>query len=101
LLLLAVVIFSGSFLNSIFKKYPQLKDMVNLIDGDQLYPKIDINTASREELISIPYIGDYTAKEIIRYRQKHGPFTAIDQIKSVKGIRQKNYEKFRSFLKIE
>jgi competence ComEA-like helix-hairpin-helix protein len=101
LLILALVIFVGSILHYAFKKYPQLRDLVNLIESDRLYPKVDVNTASHEELVAIPYIGDYTAAEIIKYREMHGPFTNLEQLKSVRGIRDKNYEKFRQFLKVE
>ncbi len=95
-----VIIFSGSLLHYAFKKYPALHDTVNLIDSDRMYRKVDINTGSREELIAIPYIGEYTALNIIQYRRQNGPFTAIDQIKNVKGIRAKNYEKFYHYLKV-
>ena len=97
--LFVVIVLSGSILQYAFKKYPSLKDTVNLIDSDKIYSKVDINTASLEELIDIPYIGEYTAANIIQYRRKHGLFTAVEQIKNVKGIRGKNYEKFYRYLK--
>jgi competence protein ComEA len=96
--LLAMIVLSGSMLRYAFKKYPVLKDAVNLIDSDKIYSKVDINAASLEELVDIPYIGEYTAANIIRYRQRHGPFKAIEEIKNVKGIREKNYAKFYQYL---
>ena len=98
--LLALIVLSGSMLRYAFKKYPALKDMVNLVDGDTMYSKVDINTASLEELVDIPYIGEYTAASIIRYRQAHGPFKAVEEIKNVKGIREKNYAKFCQYLRL-
>ena len=83
-----------------FKKYPLLKDIANLAESDQLYAKVNINTASFEELVGLPYIGEYTANNIIAYRKEHGPFSSIEQIKNVKGIHAKNYEKFYRYLKI-
>ena len=97
---LAIVIFVGAVVEYSFKKYPQLRDVVNLIDTSRLYPKMDINTASLEELVSLPYIGNYTAAEIIKYREVHGPFTSLDQLKNVKGIRDKNFERFKDFLEL-
>ena len=99
LYLLVLIVLFGSSLQVAFKKYPSLSDIVNLIDSERIYDKVDINTASFEELVKIPYIGEYTAINIIRYRQEHGLFTARDQIKNVKGIRDKNYQKFVPFLK--
>ena len=94
-----LIILFGSTLQYAFKKFPLLKDIVNLIDSDKIYSKVDINTASFEELVNIPYIGEYTAANIIQYRRDRGPFETIEQIKNVKGIRDKNYSKFRPYLK--
>jgi len=99
LYLLVLIVLFGSSLQVAFKKYPSLGDIVNLIDSERIYNKVDINTASFEELVNISYIGEYTAINIIRYREEHGLFTARDQLKNVKGIRDKNYQKFFPFLK--
>jgi len=93
------IVLSGSLLQYAFKKYPPLSNIVNLIDSDRIYFKVDINSASFEELVSIPYIGEYTAANIIKYRQENGPFTTREQLKKVKGIRDKNYQKFFPHLK--
>jgi len=100
LFLFVLIVLSGSIVQYAFKKYPTLGDIVNLIDSDRIYSKVNINTALLEDLIDIPYIGEYTAANIIQYRQQHGPFTSIKQVKNVKGIRDKNYEKFYMYLKI-
>ena len=96
--LFVLTVFLGSALQLAFKRYPLLRDAVNLIDSDKLYAKVDVNTASAEELVAVPYIGEYTARRIIEYRQAHGPFTELEQLKNVKGIREKNYERFRPYL---
>ncbi|OGW96283.1 MAG: hypothetical protein A2Z81_05720 [Omnitrophica WOR_2 bacterium GWA2_45_18] len=98
--MLALVLLIGSSLSYIFKTYPQLNDIVNLLDNGQIYRKVDINTATAEELVAVPYIGPSTARQIMEYRQENGPFTDLQQLKSLKGIREKNYERFRPFLKI-
>ena len=99
--LFVLVALLGAILQYAFAKYPALVDIVNLIDSDRIYSKVDINTASVEELVDISYIGEYTASNIIRYRQEHGSFSRIEQIKNVKGIRDKNYEKFYRYLCIK
>ena len=96
----ALIIIFGSIIEFAFKRYPNLADTVNLIDNDQIVHKTDINTASIEELIAIPYIGDYTAKQIVFYRQEKGLFTDLDQLKLIKGIKAKNFERFAKYLKI-
>ena len=100
MILFAFVIFIGATMQFAFKKYPFLKDSVNLIDSDKMYFKIDVNTASVDELVSIPYIGEYTARNIIEFRTKHGPFNDIKKLKLVKGIRDKNYAHFSKYVTV-
>ena len=100
LFILALVILLGSIGHWFFKAYPQLNDIVNVMDSTEIYTKINVNKAGLQELIDIPYIGPYTAQKILDYRQEHGPFKNLDQIKSVEGIKEKNFIKFSVFLKI-
>lgn len=100
LLIAASVVLAGSSLQYVFKKYPHLENMVNLMEDGGLYPKVDLNTASVEELVRVPYIGEYTARQIIDYRRQKGPFTSLEEVKLVRGIKEKNFVKFSSFLKI-
>jgi competence protein ComEA len=54
-----------------------------LIDPGAL---ININTATQEELESLPGIGPVIAQEIITYRQSEGYFTSIEEIQKVPGV---------------
>jgi competence protein ComEA len=54
--------------------------------------KININTASFEELIQLERIGHKLAAKIIEYREKYGPFEKPDHIMKVKGIGPKTWE---------
>lgn len=60
--------------------------------------RIDINTASAEELTSLPGIGPTYAQRIVAYRQEHGPFTAPEEIMQVEGIGSKRYEQIRDLI---
>ena len=50
---------------------------------------LDINTASAEEFIKVKGIGEKKAERIISYRNEHGKFNSIDELKNVKGIGKK------------
>ena len=50
---------------------------------------ININTATQEELESLPSIGEVRAQAIITYREEHGSFRTIDELKEVSGIGEK------------
>lgn len=55
-------------------------------DNDVL---ININTATQEELESLPSIGEVRAQAIITYREEHGGFRTIDELMEVSGIGEK------------
>ncbi|MCR5717306.1 MAG: ComEA family DNA-binding protein [Lachnospiraceae bacterium] len=60
----------------------------NSMDADG---RININTASREELCTLPGIGETRAESIIAYRTEHGAFQSIEEIKQVSGIKDGTY----------
>ena len=57
-----------------------------------LTDKVNINTASASELITLDGVGESTAAKIIAYRQANGSFASIEDIKKVSGIGDKKYE---------
>lgn len=55
--------------------------------------KVNINTASAEELTSLKGIGQTRAESIVAYRQEHGAFAAVEDLKEVSGIGDATYQK--------
>lgn len=68
---------------------------------DQQNGKVNLNTATIEELKTLPGIGDMRAEAIIAYRKSKGPFTSIDQLKEIAGIKGKIYEKIEEYIVIK
>lgn len=62
--------------------------------------KINLNTATSEQLQSIPGIGPVTAKSILDYRAKVGKFNKIEEIINVKGIGEKKFQKIKDRLTV-
>ena len=62
--------------------------------------KININTASKEELMTIPGVGAAKASAIIAYRKEHGNFSSIEEVKNVEGIKDGVYSKMKDYIEI-
>ena len=59
---------------------------------------LNINTASAEELQTLPNIGVQMAQRIVNYREQHGKFASVEDLQNVKGIGAKRLEKLRPFV---
>lgn len=57
--------------------------------------KIDINTATKEQLDSISGVGPVTAQKILEYRSKNGRFQSLEDLKKIGGIGDKTLNKFK------
>lgn len=69
--------------------------------GDTKHPpanSVDLNTATAEQLQQVPGIGPSTAKAILDFRRKSGPFQKIEDLLAIKGISKARLEKMRPYL---
>ena len=60
--------------------------------------KVNINTASAQQLTALPGVGEKMAARIVEYRQKSGGFKSIQELMNVQGVGEKNFQKIQSYL---
>ena len=70
-------------------------------ETNKISDKVNINTASLEELQSLKGVGPATAKNIILYREEYGAFSDIEEIMNVKRIGEKTFAKIKDFITVE
>jgi competence protein ComEA len=61
---------------------------------------VNLNTATKEELIAVSGIGPARAQAIIDYRTQHGGFKSIDELKDVKGIGARRVDQLKTELTV-
>lgn len=65
---------------------------------DQQDTRININTASKEQLMTLPGIGAAKAESIIKYRENYGVFQSVEALKEVPGIKTGVYEGLKDLI---
>ncbi len=66
-----------------------------VINKKAVNPIVNVNTASREKLTGIVGIGDVIAERVVEYRLKNGLFQNLNDIKKIKGIGNKKFERIK------
>ncbi|MDD5042201.1 MAG: helix-hairpin-helix domain-containing protein [Candidatus Omnitrophica bacterium] len=97
-LFLALVLFCGTVLNLAFKLNCRMEQF---FCSRMESVKIDLNKSSAEELFRTGKISRRMSQRIVDYRLECGDFESLEALKKVKGIGEKNYEKFKAILFVE
>lgn len=63
--------------------------------------KVNINTATKEELMTLSGIGESKAQDIISYREEHGGFRSIEEIMNINGIKEGVYNKIKDSIVVD
>jgi competence ComEA-like helix-hairpin-helix protein len=65
---------------------------------DELSGKLNINTATKQQLLDLPGIGEVTADRIVVYRTENGKFSSIDELRAIKGMSKRKIENLRPLI---
>lgn len=63
--------------------------------------KVNLNTASKEELMTLPGIGEARALAILSYRQVNGGFSTVDELKQISGIKDGIFSRIKDYIVID
>ena len=94
-LLLVVSLFVLSSTGQVFAADKAVKPSVA---AAEMSDKINVNTASNEQLAAIKGIGVKKAQAIIDYREEHGNFARLNDLIKVKGIGESTLKKIEPFV---
>lgn len=62
---------------------------------------IELNSASKEQLMSLPGIGEAMAERIMLHRQEKGPFRRVEELRKVKGIGEKKFAQLKPHIEVK
>ncbi len=98
LISLGSVLLFGSALHYSYQRNSRVRDFLSFTDSEKVYYKINPNHATLEELLRVPYLGEKVAQQIIDYREQKGPFADLEDIRWLKGVGPRKFEKIRKYL---
>jgi len=98
ILFLITLALIGAGVDFFVKKYSPVKTMASF-NSD--IGKINLNSADKNLLMTLPGIGEKLAQRIIEYRKEQTGFTELEELKNIKGITDYRYEKLKGHLIIK
>ena len=98
-----LLIYPAGVSNGYIKFEKNIKNTLNIVISNPKLEckKININKAAQTEIETLPGIGPSTALKIINYRNEHGKFKNIEDIKNVSGIGDPKFENIKEYICVE
>ncbi len=78
-----------------------LSEKNTVADVENSDGRVNINTASVTELMTLPGVGQSKAEAIVAYREEKGAFSAIEEIMNVAGIKEGIYNQMKDHIKTD
>ncbi|WP_066830096.1 ComEA family DNA-binding protein [Rufibacter ruber] len=83
---------------------PEVADSVRkyaFISEASRVQKINLNTATFDELRAHPYIGYSLARSIVNYRTQHGPYPSVEELRKIKVLKEEQFQKMQPYLVVQ
>jgi len=61
---------------------------------------VNVNTATVEQLQTLPGVGPATARDIVRYREKSGPFRRVEELLIIRGMSKKKLARIKLYVRV-
>ncbi|MBR1391512.1 MAG: helix-hairpin-helix domain-containing protein [Lachnospiraceae bacterium] len=82
-------------------RIPNAQEAAERQSAQQQDPRLDINTATEEQLKNLPGIGQAKAESIVAYREEHGAFTKIEELMNISGIKEGVFDKIKDSIRVD
>ncbi len=96
-IMLGIFIGKNLLPNYLMRPYTPEGETESTLTADE-FGKININTATMDQLTQLPGIGTITAQRIIDYRDEHGPFQSVKDLLNVDGIGSGTLDNIRDYI---
>ena len=101
ILVILLLIPNCIFLSACVKQSPTSQVTNDQKPVASLDPRINLNTATANELETLPGVGKALAERIIEHRQKYGPFRRAEHLIIVRGISDRKFRAIRRLISVE
>lgn len=81
-------------------RIPTQQEEWEAMQNEEQDPRLNLNSATVEELMALPGIGESKAESIVSYREEHGGFSSIEELMNISGIKDGVFDKIKGKIRV-